>query len=75
MLHENSYDVIEKEIIKHAVNRNIGDFRGQSGNDKTQDIIKGIESALKCKPYGKECVQNLDSMLAGKIFKRSRRNK
>ena len=67
--HENYYDAIEKEIIKHAVNRNIGDFSRHIGNDKTQDVIKGIESALECKPEHKCCVQNLDKMLVGKYLK------
>ena len=69
LLYENSYDAIEKEIIKHTVNRHIGYFKRDKGNDKTQDIIKVIDSTLECKPEDKECVQNLDHILEGKSLK------
>ena len=51
------------------MNRNIGYFRWHTGNDKTKDIVKGVDSALECKTKGKECVQNLDKILAGKSLK------
>ena len=51
------------------MNRKIGDFSRHIDNDKTQDIIKGIDSALEWKPDDKECAQNLDKMLAGKSLK------
>ena len=51
------------------MNRKFGDSSRHIDNDKTQDIIKGIDSALEWKPDDKECAQNLDKMLAGKSLK------
>ena len=68
-MHGNSYDAIEKQIIKRAVNRSIRDFKGHAVNDKTQEIFKGVESALEHKSKDKERAQNLDKVLAGKSLK------
>ena len=50
---ENTYDTIEKEIIKCVVNRKIRDFDRHANKDKIQEIIKVIEETLECKPEDK----------------------
>ena len=51
---EASYDGIEEEIIKHAVNRNGARTSRLINRDRTADLIRDIDTTLSYMPREKE---------------------